>query len=81
MAGSSETAGQSLYAYQPSHIAPAVFAAVVGISLIVHTLQNFRYNFWRVTFWMFWGGLVFTVGWVMRTVYVYQNSSLTCSSL
>jgi hypothetical protein len=28
------------YAYNPSHVLPAVFAALVGISLIIHTWQN-----------------------------------------
>jgi hypothetical protein len=52
MADNTET---RLYAYNPSHVAPAVFAAVIGISFLVHVFQNFHYRFWRVTFWMFWG--------------------------
>jgi hypothetical protein len=28
------------YLYKPSHILPAVFAALVAISLILHTFQN-----------------------------------------
>lgn len=30
----------SLYAYNPSHVLPAVFAALVGTSLIIHIYQN-----------------------------------------
>lgn len=40
------------YLYKPSHILPAVFAALVAISLILHTLQN-MYVFllqWHSTF-------------------------------
>ncbi|KAK5109639.1 hypothetical protein LTR62_006876 [Meristemomyces frigidus] len=46
------------YIYQPSHVLPIVFAILVGLSLLVHIYQNFRYKCWRVTFWMFWGGTV-----------------------
>lgn len=28
------------YLYKPSHVLPAVFAALVAMSLILHTLQN-----------------------------------------
>jgi hypothetical protein len=31
---------ESLYLYSPSHILPAVFAAVVGLSLVLHIYQN-----------------------------------------
>lgn len=30
----------SLYPYAPSHILPAVFAAIVGLSLALHVYQN-----------------------------------------
>jgi hypothetical protein len=30
----------SLYLYQPSHVLPAVFAALIGISLAIHIFQN-----------------------------------------
>ncbi|TKA70770.1 hypothetical protein B0A55_03727 [Friedmanniomyces simplex] len=40
---------------------------------IVH---NFRYRFWRVTFWMFWGAAIFTTGWVLRCVSSYYPSNL-----
>lgn len=31
---------RSLFPYAPSHILPAVFAAVVGVSLLLHAYQN-----------------------------------------
>lgn len=66
---------QSLYAFQPSHVAPAIFAAVIATSLLVHVFQNFYYRFWRVTFWMFWGGTVFTAGWIMRVLSSYDPAN------
>lgn len=30
----------SLYAYTPNHALPAVFAGIVGVSLIIHCYQN-----------------------------------------
>ncbi|KAK4539697.1 hypothetical protein LTR36_010460 [Oleoguttula mirabilis] len=65
----------SLYFYDPSHALPAAFAALVGLSLILHIYQNFRYRFWRVTFWMFYGALIFTTGWILRCVSSYYPSN------
>lgn len=31
---------RGLYPYVPSHTLPAVFAAIVGLSLILHVYQN-----------------------------------------
>lgn len=67
---------QDIYSYQPNHVAPAIFAALVGTSLLIHTYQNFHYRFWRVTFFMFYAGIVFTIGWVARTISSYNTSSL-----
>ncbi|CRG87881.1 hypothetical protein PISL3812_04902 [Talaromyces islandicus] len=64
------------YLYQPNHVVPAVFAVLLGISLLLHIYQNFRFNFWRVTFFMSWGGLVFLVGWITRTVSSYHTDNL-----
>ena len=30
----------SIYAYEPSHVLPAVFAALIGLSLVLHIVQN-----------------------------------------
>lgn len=30
----------SYYLYKPSHVLPAVFAAIVGISMLLHVFQN-----------------------------------------
>ena len=54
MTNSAPTAGSYL-PYNPSHAAAALFAAIIGVSLVVHVYQNFRYKFWRVTFFMFLG--------------------------
>ncbi|KAF2185310.1 hypothetical protein K469DRAFT_632535 [Zopfia rhizophila CBS 207.26] len=60
------------YPYKPNHVLPAIFAAIVGASFLVHIWQNFRYRFWRVTFFMFWGGAIFTTGWVLRCISSYH---------
>lgn len=31
---------KSLFPYVPSHVLPAVFAALVGVSLVLHVYQN-----------------------------------------
>lgn len=36
----SATEAPSLYLYHPSHVLPALFAALVGISLVIHIFQN-----------------------------------------
>ncbi|KMQ49001.1 hypothetical protein A7C99_6728 [Trichophyton rubrum] len=70
MASSSnmESTTSTFYPYTPSKALAAVFAVLVGVSLSIHIWQNFRYKYWRVMFFMCWGGLVFTSGWVMRSV-------------
>ncbi|KAJ5727254.1 hypothetical protein N7493_005074 [Penicillium malachiteum] len=50
------------YLYKPSHVLPAVFAVVVGISMLLHIFQNL---FWRITFFVSWGGALFTTGWIL----------------
>lgn len=30
----------SYYLYKPSHVLPAVFAAIVGVSMLLHVFQN-----------------------------------------
>ncbi|KAJ5081656.1 hypothetical protein NUU61_009920 [Penicillium alfredii] len=69
------TPEDSLYLYNPSHILPAVFAALVGISLLLHIYQNTRYRFWRVTFFICWGGTLFTAGWILRCISSYHPSN------
>ncbi|KAG9232672.1 putative RTA1 domain protein [Amylocarpus encephaloides] len=64
------------YSYSPNHVLPAVFGALIGISLLIHTGQNFRYRYWRVTFFMFYGGAVFASGWILRVLSSYQTDNL-----
>ncbi|KIX10621.1 uncharacterized protein Z518_01705 [Rhinocladiella mackenziei CBS 650.93] len=66
----------SLYTYNPSHALPIAFANVIGVSLVLHILQNFRYAYWRITFFMFWGGTVFMTGWILRTFSTYNQANL-----
>ncbi|KAI4854391.1 hypothetical protein E4T44_00207 [Aureobasidium sp. EXF-8845] len=67
-----------LYAYNPSHVAPIILTIAVAASLIFHTYQNFKYKSWRITFFLVWGGLFFTIGWIIRSASTYNptNSSL-----
>ncbi|OJJ31908.1 hypothetical protein ASPWEDRAFT_745352 [Aspergillus wentii DTO 134E9] len=66
----------SLYPYTPSHVLPVVFAILVGISLLLHVYQNKRYSFWRVTFFMVWGSIVYLTGWILRAIASYHPSNL-----
>lgn len=67
---------QNIYPYQPNHVVPVVFAILTFISLAVHTYQNFHYRYWRVTFFLFYAGTVFTIGWATRAASSYEPSSL-----
>jgi RTA1 like protein len=58
----------NLYPYQPSKILPVVFAVLVFLSLALHTLQNFRYRFWRITFFLFYANLIWLTGWILRAI-------------
>lgn len=40
MTSNNSDAEVNLYLYNPSHILPAVFAALVGVSLFLHIYQN-----------------------------------------
>ncbi|KAK2760764.1 hypothetical protein FQN54_002000 [Arachnomyces sp. PD_36] len=71
-----EDGGVGFFEYDPSHILPAVFAALVGLSMVFHVYQNFRYRFWRVTFFMVYGGIVYFAGWILRTIATYHPSNL-----
>ncbi|WZH41736.1 RTA1 like protein-domain-containing protein [Fusarium acuminatum] len=66
----------NLYGYDANKILPIVTAVIIGISLIGHGIQNSRYKFWRVTFFMFYASLFFFFGWVMRAVSVQNPDSL-----
>ncbi|KAK3074260.1 hypothetical protein LTR53_003421 [Teratosphaeriaceae sp. CCFEE 6253] len=50
-----------LYLYEPSHVLPAVFAALVGVSLVLHIWQN---------------SAIFTTGWILRTLSSYHPTNL-----
>ncbi|KAK5156134.1 hypothetical protein LTS14_005021 [Recurvomyces mirabilis] len=65
----------SVYLYQPSHVLPIIFSILVGLSWLGHIYQNFRYKAWRITFFMVWGGSVFTAGWVCRAISSFQTTS------
>ncbi|KAJ5383781.1 hypothetical protein N7517_001692 [Penicillium concentricum] len=76
MTSNNSDAETNLYLYDPSHILPAVFAALVGLSLLLHIYQNYRYRFWRVTFFISWGGALFTTGWILRCISSYHPANL-----
>lgn len=75
-----EDNSESYYLYNPSHALPIVFAALIGISWLMHIWQNFRYHFWRVTYFMAWGGTVFMSGWIMRAVSSYNLANMATYS-
>ncbi|PVH87258.1 hypothetical protein DL98DRAFT_448646 [Cadophora sp. DSE1049] len=62
----------SYYPYDVNHVLPIVFAVLIGISLALHTWQNFRYHYWTVMFFIIWAGTVFTAGWIMRCISSYS---------
>ncbi|THX23604.1 hypothetical protein D6D12_08278 [Aureobasidium pullulans] len=66
-----------LYAYQPNHVAPIILALIVVSSLLLHAYQNFKYKYWKITFFMVWGGLVFATGWITRCASTYSQQSMS----
>ncbi|MCJ1309570.1 hypothetical protein MMC25_003230 [Agyrium rufum] len=66
----------NIYPYVPSKVLPIVFAVLIGISLVIHFIQNIRYRAWRVTFWLSWGGAVFLTGWISRAISVHDLENL-----
>ncbi|MCJ1285118.1 hypothetical protein MMC26_004456 [Xylographa opegraphella] len=60
----------------PSHVLPVLFAVLIGLSLSFHVYQNFRYSYWHITFFMFYGGVIFMTGWVFRAVSANHQQNL-----
>ncbi|KAJ5132528.1 hypothetical protein N7448_006686 [Penicillium atrosanguineum] len=58
----------SLWFYAPNKGAPIAFAILFAISGAVHFYQTFRYKSWKVTGLLPWSALLFTAGFVMRTL-------------
>ncbi|KAK5956023.1 hypothetical protein OHC33_002596 [Knufia fluminis] len=73
---SSSTDPTEYYSYNPNKVLPAVFAALVGASFGLHISQNFRYRYWRVTFFMVWAGAIFEAGWIVRTFSINRPTNL-----
>lgn len=48
---------------------------LIGSVKYLMTLIDSRYRFWKVTFFMTWGGAVFTTGWILRAVSSYHTSN------
>ncbi|KAF4452711.1 hypothetical protein F53441_4518 [Fusarium austroafricanum] len=66
----------NLYGYDANKILPIIAAVIIGVSTIGHFIQNSRYKFWRATFFMFYAGIFFTFGWIMRAISVRKPDSL-----
>ncbi|KAM5350559.1 hypothetical protein ACJ41O_007064 [Fusarium nematophilum] len=69
-------APDNLFGYNANEILPIITAVVIGISLVGHTIQNNRYKFWRVTFFLFYAGLFYVFGWVFRIISVRKPDNL-----
>ena len=68
MADSKYPNDDNLYPYKPSEILPIVFAVLVAVSFAGHTFQNFRYHFWRITFFAFYANAIWLTGWILRAI-------------
>ncbi|TVY51663.1 Protein RTM1 [Lachnellula cervina] len=67
---------RALTPYQPNKVLPIVFAVLIALSLSIHTFQNFRYRFWRITFFLFNANIVFMTGWILRAVFSHTPLNL-----
>ncbi|KAH7150222.1 RTA1 like protein-domain-containing protein [Dactylonectria estremocensis] len=66
----------NLFGYDANEILPVVAAVLVAISLLGHIYQNQHYQFWKVTFFMFYAGLFYTIGWVVRCISIQHPGNL-----
>ncbi|KAF5013929.1 hypothetical protein FDECE_104 [Fusarium decemcellulare] len=67
---------QNLYGYKANEVLPIITALVIAASTIWHALQNQKYNFWRVTFFMVGAGSLYALGWIVRIASVRDPDSL-----
>ncbi|KAJ5211967.1 uncharacterized protein N7498_003613 [Penicillium cinerascens] len=58
----------SLWFYAPNKGAPIAFAILFAVSGVAHFYQTFRYKSWKVTGMLPWSALLFTAGFIMRTI-------------
>lgn len=62
----------SIYEYQPSLPANAIFIALFGVNLIIHLYQGFRWRTWFFTIAIFWGCTAEMIGYGGRVI-MYNN--------
>jgi hypothetical protein len=62
----------SLYEYQPSLAANAIFIALFGITLIIHLIQGIKWRTWFFTTAIFWGCACEMIGYGGRII-MWQN--------
>ncbi|KAL4897268.1 hypothetical protein BDV59DRAFT_209545 [Aspergillus ambiguus] len=58
----------SYWYYAPNKGAPIAFAVLFTVSGIIHIYQCFKYKSWKVTGLLPWSALLFTTGFILRTV-------------
>ncbi|KAG2419700.1 hypothetical protein HFD88_004496 [Aspergillus terreus] len=58
----------SFWFYAPNKGAPIAFAILFTISGAIHIYQCFKFKSWKVTGMLPWSALLFTVGFILRTV-------------
>ncbi|PLB38487.1 putative RTA1 domain protein [Aspergillus candidus] len=58
----------SLWYYAPNKGAPIAFAILFVISGVIHGYQCNKYKSWKVTGLLPWSALLFTVGFILRTI-------------
>ncbi|PYH93658.1 hypothetical protein BO71DRAFT_381132 [Aspergillus ellipticus CBS 707.79] len=61
----------SLWYYAPTKGAPISFAIMFAVSGTLHIYQCFKYKSWKVTGLLPWSALLFTAGFITRTVAAY----------
>ncbi|KAJ5887812.1 RTA-like protein [Penicillium taxi] len=73
----------SLWYYAPNQGAPIAFAALFFISGAIHFFQCFKYHSWKVTGLLPWSALLFTAGFITRTIgafYQWENVGVYIAS-
>ncbi|KAI5211556.1 hypothetical protein AUEXF2481DRAFT_65794 [Aureobasidium subglaciale EXF-2481] len=72
----SGNSSDNVYLYSASHVAPIIFSILVVISLFLHIYQYLKYRLLGMSFFMLWGGAVFSCGWILRSISTYHPANL-----
>ncbi|KIY50950.1 putative RTA1 domain protein, partial [Fistulina hepatica ATCC 64428] len=66
----------SYWYYAPNKVAPIVFAILFLLSALYHARQCFRYESWKISFFLPWAATLFVAGFIAREVGAFHSDNL-----